>query len=537
MGVFLNLCIAPERISADDWSAVYRETLVLLGEFPFLDRIKAENGYCYGGQSAHRENVLEGYDGWHVTGDVYDGCNMESFFLIDDIAYYRKKVPCGEQDERDILLWEVSDHIEEVQCPPCAWVWMAKTQGKTAHLYLLAIACLICHRFPDAALVSGDISAGQCRRAVEWANQYLEVPIDVPVTADINRLMPRLLACNLEEKDIIPALFCLTQQPKHGEVGASMRGSIPASVIESYYKERLKPDEHDPDRLYLDRSTVKEYLGLGLNFETLCRMVMVDPDGNQIAPREFMKVLLEMKFHVHIDDKVLYDFVANPKELGTSDVETVYGMLASALLAMHGARNRNVAAYMPLEQIISVFESVVGVNDYQVMVKELLEEIEASAGYKSQNDVYDGPDSFYREALVRNEAEKEARAQPYDIVIRDDVVAYRDGDSVEPKLDASLIGYAEQLRKIGRETYDGMVNELTEEERKAFFHERYKVLIPKEVEDRFFARIMDEDYIIRYVGLYSVEINEDVRWVIRGFLWNPELLDHYWELSENEASE
>lgn len=82
-----------------------------------------------------------------------------------------------------------------------------------------------------------------------------------------------------------------------------------------------------------------------------------------------------------------------------------------------------------------------------------------------------------------------------------------------------------------------MVKELTEEERKAFFHERYKVLIPKEVEDRFFARIMDEDYIIRYVGLYSVEINEDVRWVIRGFLWNPVLLDHYWELAENMTSE
>ena len=95
MGVFLNLGIAPERISAEEWSAVYRETLVLLDEFPFLDRVNAENGYCYGAQSAHRENVLEGYNGWHVTGDVYDGCNIESFFLIDDISYYRKKVPCS----------------------------------------------------------------------------------------------------------------------------------------------------------------------------------------------------------------------------------------------------------------------------------------------------------------------------------------------------------------------------------------------------------------------------------------------------------
>ena len=70
-----------------------------------------------------------------------------------------------------------------------------------------------------------------------------------------------------------------------------------------------------------------------------------------------------------------------------------------------------------------------------------------------------------------------------------------------------------------------------EEKRKAFFYANYRILIPKEIEDEFFSRIMEDEYIERYVALYSVEVTENVRWVIRGFLWNPELLNHYWELA------
>ena len=58
-------------------------------------------------------------------------------------------------------------------------------------------------------------------------------------------------------------------------------------------------------------------------------------------------------------------------------------------------------------------------------------------------------------------------------------------------------------------------------------------MIPKEIEDGVFAQTMD-DYIVRYVGLCSVEVTDRVRWAIRGFLWNSELLEYYWELTESE---
>lgn len=46
-------------------------------------------------------------------------------------------------------------------------LWDAKTQGEPYHMYLLAIACLIEDRLGDKAFVHGDITLGQCRKAVD----------------------------------------------------------------------------------------------------------------------------------------------------------------------------------------------------------------------------------------------------------------------------------------------------------------------------------------------------------------------------------
>lgn len=73
MGVFLNLSIVPERIPAERWASVYQETLTLLDRFPFLDRVKSENGYFYAARSVHRENVLNDWAGWETEGDMHNG--------------------------------------------------------------------------------------------------------------------------------------------------------------------------------------------------------------------------------------------------------------------------------------------------------------------------------------------------------------------------------------------------------------------------------------------------------------------------------
>lgn len=235
-----------------------------------------------------------------------------------------------------------------------------------------------------------------------------------------------------------------------------------------------------------------------------------------------------MKLHVPLEKKVLYDFAVSAKKRGTAEVDTVHSMLFQAFCMMHGGENQNVAAYYPLGDICTAFEKCLGPRDYTTMAVELLEEISASARFEIQNVIYDGQDSYYNIAI---EASKKAVA--YDINRLDDLPYYEPGDTIDPKLHDVLLGTIKQLHEIGKENFLLYINGAPAEERKHFFEQNCQLLIPKTIKDAFFARIMDDAYIVRYLSLYSVDPTTDNQHkVIHALLWNPGLLDHYWKLTE-----
>ena len=530
MGVFLRLYIAPYRIPAEVWKKVYNETLEILEHFPLLDKERGESGSWYACRTAHREKLIDDYSGWHAVGDMYSGANMENFVLIDDIRYYRERFGEGERSTKDILLSELSEEVE-VSRPPAAGVWYSKTQGMPGHMILLAIGCLICHRLPNDAVVFGDITAEQCRKAVEWANQFLSVPIDIPVTADDEKLLPRLMASGLAEEDVLAAFHSLSLEPDSPPKGKLIKRMLPADVIRRYYRKELIPTYQEEGRLPLARFALKEYLTLGLDFADLCRMVLTDPEGNKLKIRDFLKVLLEMKLHVPLGQKSLKDYGALATSGGPHLVDTVDSMLTAAAIAMHGGRNRNVAAYIPLEEILRTIQTVTETENLDKLAGELLEEIEESETYKYQERIYDGKDSVRQQEEAANAERQTDMAEAeeaYNISRRSDVIGYEKGDTVMPILDEALLGYANQLRTIGEKSFCENLQGTSEAERKKFFHRNYRLLIPKEIEEHIFERIMDDEFIVRYVALYSVEIQHAYEWVIRDFLWNTELLDHYW---------
>ena len=509
MGVFLNLYISPDQIQAEDWKRVYQETLILLDKFPFLDRVEDENGYRYERNTAHREKVARGYAGWETCGDILNGSNMEAFFLIEDIEYYRKTG---------------------------GGVWSAKTQGMPGHIPLLAISCLICHRFPGAAEVSGDISASQCRRAVEWANMYLETPIDVPTEADFKRLLPSLRADGIKEDKILEAFFELTLQAHTADMGNFLRESLPPALLENHYRKALTKawESSKPNICYL-RDRMKDYLTLQLDFRTLCRLILNPAEGIGLEPRVFMEELLKMKLHVPVVEKECFDNAISHASRDDGDVDTVESLLYLAWAMMSGVSNQNVEAYLPLEEICADFESVLGAGNYMAMAQELLQEIKASAAYEKQESLYDGPDSRMKQA--RDKWEKlhsPAETEEYDISDLKEAVLYEEGNTISPQVHDSLVVLTSRLQELCTDEFMVGFSRGSEEKRKEWFHDHYSVLIPKEVEDMFFARIMDNDYIRRYVILYRLEVTSAIQDAVRALLWNPALLDRYWALAEEE---
>ena len=509
MGVFLHLSISPHQISAEDWKSVYAETLNLLEKFPFLDVESNENGYLYAQPSAHREDIIGRYAGWRVCGDMISGDTTEYFYLVDDIEYYRENG---------------------------GGVWCGKTQGAPAHIPLLAIACLICHRFPDSTKVSGDISASQCRRAVGWANHYLEVPIDVPIDAEFERLLTALYADGVDDEALLDSFFERTLQACTAEMGAFLKERLASSLLESYYKKELiEAWKHDEVRLVWLMECVEEYLELQLDFHTLCCLILDPSEGIGLEPRVFMEKLLTRNLHVPVEERGHCDTKRSHVSRDDGGVDTVQSLLEMALAAFMRARKPNVNAYLPLEQICAGFESALGSGDYMSMAQELLQDRQNAMGHDLQNLLSSGADGYVEQSS--EVCEKSDETDTYEISTMRETILYREGDTIAPHIHGKLLSFMRQLRELCNDEFmDDFLN-MSEEERKRWFYEHYKILIPKEIEDMFFSRIMDNDYIRRYVVLYGVRVDLRIEAEVRALLWNPELLDSYWMLSTEEVEQ
>ena len=229
MGNFINLHIIPDRINRKDWLAVFRQSLDLVAASPLLACAKNNDGLMYIELTENTKNSINGDTGWCSVGGIHNDTIAEPYQLIEDIYYYQQWKP--QQDNGyDILLDGL--HSLEIDHPQCSVnIWGNKTQDEATHIYLLAIACLICDHFPDAALVDGNISAGQCYQAIQWANQFLPKSIGMPVTTDMDRLLLRLRATELTEMQCLEAFFELVLGVKDGDMGDCLKKHFSPKTI------------------------------------------------------------------------------------------------------------------------------------------------------------------------------------------------------------------------------------------------------------------------------------------------------------------
>ena len=526
MGVYLYLSIVPNRISADQWHGVYQETLTLLEQFPFLDKFQAENGLWYAIQSRHRDDLFSGEcGGWRSFGDMVHGSDTESFYLADDINHYAVKEP---DNGADILFVATNDI--DADTPPIRRIWADKTQGNASHIYLLAIACLICHRLPDATLIDGDISAGQCRRAVAWANQFLSEPIDVPVTVDMTRLLPRLQNTHIPNGQILDAFLQLSLEARNVKMGQYLSEHLEPSVIEAHFRRALDICPDKEGKMCLNRGVLKTYLQLGLDFSTLCRIVLAEENKKKLEPDNFMELILEMK--LHIQEKDTSDMTMSSRDRADSErADTVWGQLLQITLKMRGGSNLNVDAYMPLDEICAGIQTAVGKGyDAKAAAERLLAKGTEDSEESIQSAFYDNPESS-----IRKRIEKKIEAiQSYDIWGYDDLAEYQEGDSVRPSLETDIISMLHTMAGFADDNLEEYCL-MTEDERRKWFTDHYQILLPEEVHQAILDHVMDEAISRRYLAIFLTKVDsENIGYFIHALLWNPFFLNHYW--TQMEAS-
>ncbi len=523
----INLKIIPQRISSAEWENVYQESLRLVEAYDFMDRVgTVRNGrkYFYAEKTKDRENLDgRGCHGWRSVGDMRTGDNTEEYLLFEDICAYMPED--GAQDgQEDILLdglWEGKGGSG--RNPSCGNIWGGKSQGEDSHIYLLAIACLISYRLA----VSGDISAGQCRKAVRWANQYLGEPIGLPVTGQRKLLAGRLKRSPLPRERLPETFLALTLEAKDGKMGEFLREEFGEGLLLAYYRKQfLQYKASQRGFAFL----LKEYLEMGFGFRELCQMAVSAPDGMRVQPEDFLRRVVESK--LHIKEKETYDFTKTSRERGADEgVDDIKRLFAKTLGLICGAENRNVNAFYPLESIRADCKAAFGqACDVDRLLGQLLEEEkEGFVGTGLQALLYDGADSIFRQEVSRARKEMEA-GKKYDVTTYREMVDFVPGCRVRPELERDLVknlqmiqyfaeGDFEEFRRldrIGRENY--------------FIENNRFILLRREVWERIFEKVMDDAYIIRFYGMFGVNcLERDGYWFCKNMLASLQAFDYYWD--------
>lgn len=528
MGIHVNLDIVPQRISQEQWHEVYQESLKLVEAFPFLDVItRSRNGYEYrcGTRSKSRRGVYrhECY-GWYSIGDMETGSNTEDFEMYDNIRVYMEG-RLEEDNGIDVLL-ERAD-MEEGRYPSCVRnVFGGKTQGERSHIPLLAIACLLESRLPEgAAAVSGTINLAQCRQAVEWANQFLDEPVMLPVIGRKEALYERLVAAGLDGEELVQQMLCLTLDARGRELGSFFQEKQPDGWY-AYFRTRLKAYGYETRGF---ETILKEYLEMGGDFSDLCRMLVTDPDGKQISAEEFLRVIIRIKLHVQ--EKQTYDFTRTDQQNAEkAEVDGIGMMMRRVFGELFGLGNHNVDAYIPLEQIKAACKEVFSENcDVDEVISRVLDEqAEEDQKESVQSVLYDGK---LEEMAQAREREKKEQAEQYDVPDKENLDKWSAGCRVEPQLEKWLLSICGQLHEFSKKHFEHF-RRLDRQERENFFirrHEHY-ILLMDTVWDQIWDGIMDDEYIERIHALWWVDTGTQNGPDICSMMYRyPEMYQYYWE--------
>lgn len=442
MGIFIHMSISMS-VTKKEWEKVYEETLQLVKAFPLAERRKVS---CKGIEticlvpSVEREekygwNKEKSRIGWFADGDY------ETLHTAEEYSLYRDMVTDDEVDidAGDALLGVLPAYLDyEWNDPKCNHnydIWGAKTQGEPYHMYLLAIACLVETRLGEKAFVYGDITRGQCKKAVEMANKYLEEPIDIPDRCDMERFYKRVSNLQLDRKDqfvIFNSFYLGTKDSAYGEY---IRCKYTEAVFDEYWKEHFK--NYSIGTIGFD-DLINEYLLWGFELKKLCRLVNYYDKDNVPQYEKFIKRIMDAK--LHLKSKNCEDTLKIDQE--ETEPYSIYTLMAQ--FAFAGARNKKVDRYIPIEIIKKVLKDELGGKcEVDCIIEEYLQKDKR----EQEIDISKlGPDADL-EALCEQDASEvfhqmmEMQMQnlintqeKYDISTQEHLMYYEEGDSIEPRL-------------------------------------------------------------------------------------------------------
>ena len=513
MGIYIHFSAAPDRIRRSDWEAAFEDALQIAEKGQLCSIAERfYDGHAYQAGIPAGEDDFCRTTGLEVSGELRTGSMMEPHFIPRSFGVDE---PTETKNESILAMHLDADAPSGISLPETVEILFNKTQGKAPHIWLLAMVCVFCDRFPDAASVMGDVTAGQVSRALQIAEDVLGRRLLPPLAYDPERLLGRVRSLAYgDELTAAKLFFQIYRGLRDKAFTAFIARSFSADVVYAVFR-----DAAGRDGIY---DTLRDWLLLDKPLKDVARMLVTDPEGPQYAPEEFVKAVLASK--LHIKEKEVYDAAFADDCSETPD--DVGMLLIRAWVHMRGLRNRAIDRFIPLKQLKADCAAVFGDHcDVDQLFTEAAEALERDEKQKAVTEFCGKTQNAMKEATE------------YSMTALDDLFLWTpsDADNVPPALYEKLAAFLH----MAYETTAGIWAEF----RAASRDERIEMLIqcadnnfllPDTVWIRLLDNVMEESVMRRYIALFGAPLEgRDATTIARLFLYNEALYDH---IRETECS-
>ena len=537
MGIFMYMCIS-KSVTRSEWKKVYEETLQLVKAFPLAEKRKIN---CKGFDTVCLVPTVEREEiyglnkekrrmGWFADGDY------ESLHIAEEYYLYRELVQDGEVEINagDALLGALPAYTsydwEDPICSHTYHMWGNKTQGEPYHMYLLAVACLIMDRLGNKAFVYGDITRGQCMKAVEMANQHLTKPINIPDRCDMDRFYKRVSKLPMSEKEQIDIFDKLYLGTKNSTYGEYIREKYSEAALHDYWRDVF-------EQCYIGTigftNDIKKYFAYGFDLTSLCRLVNYNDKDNTPQYEKFIRSVMDTK--IYIKNKNCKDILEIDQE--ESAPYSIYTLMAK--FAFAGFKNKKVDRYIPIEEVKQVLIDELG---DKCEVENIIDEYLHKETQEQKNKVSQTEEGVQSQALceqdesdiftqimdIKRDRMTEQRKK-YDITTQEDLMYYEAGDSIEPNLQIALKQSFAFYNSVAEEEQCKELMEQSASIRCQWLIDRNRfILIRDEDWNKIFADIQEnKNSFLRYYPMVRLKLDSgELRYMAIAIVTNDELYDY-----------
>ena len=278
----------------------------------------------------------------HIVGDLVQGRCVQDCELERDVTKYVLKgvkpmsgIPVSEH--LYMCFYNGNSEYEKYFVP----YFDTETFGSRPHIYLLAMAVLITSEFPEAAVVYGDITQGQCEEACRLIKEVTGKDAQMPIQYDYIRLFDAFRDFGYTGIELLDKFLTTYKGVRTEEVCQLLKSTFFEEEFTDYF------NAHSADVFGL----VKEWLELGLSPEGLCGAYKKLWKGSDA--KQLVDYLILGKVHVKEKTELeLYDFTI-PSE-GIADTSAMANARKTA--GNMDFRRRIINAYIPLEDMKAVIK-------------------------------------------------------------------------------------------------------------------------------------------------------------------------------------